>query len=177
MPQKRPRAHPNEVLSDSGGEDYNKTDDEMDEDMNDPRENTYARQLLRYFMRGDRELPEILINKPKDLDINIIIDDEGHTSLHWAAALGDLEVVEMLLDHGADMSRVSYLGQTALMRSVLFTNNYDLLQFETLLDMLAEPCSTLTRKTRPFFTTLFRPRSGKAKCVHRIITWNIFSQA
>jgi uncharacterized protein len=33
-------------------------------------------------------------------------DEQGWTPLNWAAGKGDLEVVKLLLDHGADVSRV-----------------------------------------------------------------------
>ncbi|KAG1466389.1 hypothetical protein G6F46_001884 [Rhizopus delemar] len=77
---------------------------------------TYAQQLLQYFISDELAIPVILLKPPADLDINVIIDDEGHTSLHWAAAMGRLKLVNILIDLGADIYRVNYKGQTALMR-------------------------------------------------------------
>ncbi len=39
-------------------------------------------------------------------------DDEGYTPLHNAASRGDLEVIRFLVEHGADPTAVSRVGQT-----------------------------------------------------------------
>ncbi|MCG8469104.1 MAG: ankyrin repeat domain-containing protein [Gemmatimonadetes bacterium] len=39
-------------------------------------------------------------------------DDEGYTPLHNAASRGDLEVIRFLVEHGADVTAVSRVGQT-----------------------------------------------------------------
>ncbi|EIE87126.1 hypothetical protein RO3G_11837 [Rhizopus delemar RA 99-880] len=66
---------------------------------------TYAQRLLQYFVSDESGIPAILLNPPADLNVNVIIDDEGHTSLHWAAAMGRLKLVKVLVDLGADIYR------------------------------------------------------------------------
>ena len=41
-------------------------------------------------------------------------DQEGCTALHWASALGKLEVVKLLLENGADINAQTKNGETAL---------------------------------------------------------------
>ena len=60
-------------------------------------------------------------DKP-DIDIDMVIDDLGHTALHWAAATAKPDIVRQLIELGADIHRGNYAGETPLIRSVL-TNN------------------------------------------------------
>lgn len=98
----------------------------------------YSDELLDYFMTNENGLPPFLENPPSDFDVNEIIDDEGHTAFHWAAAMGDLTVVELLLKAGADVNMVNKRGESALMRAVLFTNNYDRKSFPRLVTILRD---------------------------------------
>jgi len=130
-----PKAEPHEV--------------EDDEDGDEP--SFYAQQLLDYFVSDSADLPEILTNPPDDFDIDVIVDEEGHTSLHWAAAMGRLRVVNLLISQGADIFRVNYRGQTALMRAVLFTNNFDSKSFGTLLDLLQRTIFNIDKNDQTVF--------------------------
>jgi len=98
----------------------------------------YSDELLDYFMTNENGLPPFLENPPSDFDVNEVIDDEGHTAFHWAAAMGDLTVVELLLKAGADVQMVNKRGETPLMRAVLFTNNYDRKSFPRLVTILRD---------------------------------------
>ncbi|EMR10583.1 hypothetical protein PNEG_01288 [Pneumocystis murina B123] len=119
---------------------------------NDKQFNKYSEALLDFFMSSNHQsLPDFLIHCPSDFNANSIIDEEGHTALHWACAMGHLRVVETLLDAGANISTVNLQGQTALMRSVLFTNNYDLKSFPQLMHIL-QPTIHLSDK---FSQTVF----------------------
>ncbi|CCJ28718.1 unnamed protein product, partial [Pneumocystis jirovecii] len=118
----------------------------------DKRLNKYSEALLDFFMSSNHQsLPDFLIHCPSDFNANAIIDEEGHTALHWACAMGHLRVVEALLDASADISAVNLQGQTVLMRSVLFTNNYDLKSFPQLVQIL-HPTIHLSDK---FLQTVF----------------------
>ncbi|GAA5815574.1 hypothetical protein MFLAVUS_009086 [Mucor flavus] len=111
----------------------------------------YAQRLLSYFMSGKSGIPSLLLHPPSDLDINIIIDDEGHTSLHWAAAMARIKIVKLIIENGADVYRVNYKGQTALMRSVLFTNNFESKTFDSLLSLLRTTIFNIDKKDQTVF--------------------------
>ncbi|KAF3932039.1 hypothetical protein ABW20_dc0104450 [Dactylellina cionopaga] len=96
----------------------------------------YSDELLDYFMTNENGVPPFLENPPMDFEVNEIIDDEGHTAFHWAAAMGDLAVVELLLKAGADFKMTNKRGETPLMRAVLFTNNHDRKAFPRLVTIL-----------------------------------------
>ena len=89
----------------------------------------YSRQILDYFVNDSQQVPEFLNAPPADFDPNVVIDEDGHTALHWAAAMSRIRVVKLLIQAGADLFRANAQGQTALMRSVQFTNSYDLRRF------------------------------------------------
>ncbi|KAG2196277.1 hypothetical protein INT47_012499 [Mucor saturninus] len=114
-------------------------------------EKPYAQKLLQYFMSSKSGISSLLLHPPRDLDINVIIDDEGHTSLHWAAAMARIKVVKLMIDNGADMYRVNYKGQTALMRSVLFTNNFESKTFDALLTLLRTTVFNIDKKDQTVF--------------------------
>ncbi|KAJ5797483.1 KilA N-terminal/APSES-type HTH DNA-binding [Penicillium pulvis] len=101
----------------------------------------YGDQLLDYFMTvGDapqatRIQPPV---PPAHFQIDRQIDDSGNTALHWACAMGDLEIVQDLLHRGANAKSLSIHEETPLVRAVLFTNNYEKRTFPTLLDMLLD---------------------------------------
>lgn len=92
--------------------------------------------MLDYFMSEDPQIPDILIEPPPGLDVNVTIDEDGHTALHWAAAMGHTRVVKLLISSGADITQTNKRGQTALMRSVMFSNTYELRKFAELYECL-----------------------------------------
>lgn len=114
-------------------------------------EKPYAQKLLQYFTSGKSGISSLLLHPPRDLDINVIIDDEGHTSLHWAAAMARIKIVKLMIENGADIYRVNYKGQTALMRSVLFTNNFDSKTFDSLLTLLRTTVFNIDKKDQTVF--------------------------
>ncbi|KAJ1992117.1 transcriptional regulator swi6 [Dimargaris cristalligena] len=59
------------------------------------------------------------------LDFDLVIDDQGHTPLHWAAALARNSLLEWLLEHDADPLKRNHAGQTPLIRAVLSTEHFD----------------------------------------------------
>ncbi|KAG0290201.1 hypothetical protein BGZ98_003562 [Dissophora globulifera] len=111
----------------------------------------YADTLLEFFISDAVTLPKVLTDPPADMDFNIVIDDEGHTALHWAAAMAKLDVVKVLVQNGADTYRVNTDGQTALMRSVLFSNNFDQKTFAALLELLQKTIFTIDKDDQTVF--------------------------
>ncbi|KAG5463638.1 MAG: hypothetical protein BJ554DRAFT_5809 [Olpidium bornovanus] len=96
-----------------------------------------VRELLDYFLSPDTRVPQILLIPPPGLDINLSIDEERDTPLHWAAATARVTVVGFILDNfSVDVDRVNAHGQTALARAVQFRDNFDDGTFPILLDLL-----------------------------------------
>ncbi|GLB41922.1 putative ankyrin repeats [Lyophyllum shimeji] len=77
------------------------------------------------------------------VDVDIILDDQGHTALHIAASLARQRIVQMLIANGADIHRGNYLGETPLMRACLATTNADQQTFHTSVSILHPSIRTL----------------------------------
>ncbi|KAG0150108.1 hypothetical protein CROQUDRAFT_720629 [Cronartium quercuum f. sp. fusiforme G11] len=122
-----------------------------DENASSPSSSKYARAILDYFVSESGQIPEFLINPPNDFDPNVMIDDDGHTALHWACAMGRIKIIKLLLACGADIFRANHVGQTALMRAVMFTNNYDLRKFPELFDSFHQSTINIDRNDRTVF--------------------------
>lgn len=85
--------------------------------------------------------------------VDLVIDDHGHTALHWASALCRLPLVRALVARstsagGANVHAGNYAGETALQRAVLVTNSYDASAFPALLLLLAPSLHTRDHKRR-----------------------------
>ncbi|CAO3596610.1 unnamed protein product [Absidia cylindrospora] len=126
-------------------------------------ERTYAHQLFAHFLSGNDAIPPLLQRPPRDLDVNVIIDEVGHTCLHWAAVMGHIATVEQLIRLKADIYRVNYKGQTALMRSVLYTNNYEQQSFDKLLDLLSGTIFNIDKSDQTVFHHVASTANGKGK--------------
>jgi ankyrin repeat protein len=111
----------------------------------------YRAMLMSIFLNHENhKLPDLITSPhtPPDLDIDLIIDDQGHTSLHWAAALSRINVLQLLLNHGADPRRVNFNGESALIRAALVTNNFDNDSFYDLLILLHPAIDIVDKKGR-----------------------------
>lgn len=117
--------------------------------QHDPRH--YGDVILEYFISDTTQIPNILISPPPDFDPNMAIDDDGHTALHWACAMGRVRVVKLLLTAGADIFKVNKGGQTPLMRSVMFSNNYDVRKFPELYELLHRSTLNIDNFNRTVF--------------------------
>ena len=83
------------------------------------RQNTHYEQNLRTAAEyGQAEIVLGLL-EDQSLDINAADEKTGLTALHHAAKTNQLSVAQILLDHGADLSRLDNRGRTALHRCVL----------------------------------------------------------
>lgn len=89
----------------------------------------YSDELLDYFMLAkDAEPLSMAQHRPEppaNFEPDWVIDSEGHTAMHWAAAMGDVEVMKQLKRFGADLAYRNTRGETPLMRAVMFTNSQD----------------------------------------------------
>ncbi|KAG9327379.1 hypothetical protein KVV02_005955 [Mortierella alpina] len=126
----------------------------MDQPPEEPRvegAEQYRNIMMSTFLNDDQDpIPDLLTdpNTPQDLDINLIIDDQGHTALHWAAALARIPILELLVQKQADTCRVNYSGESGLVRAVLVTNNFDKQSFPQVLGLLHQAIPLVDAKNR-----------------------------
>lgn len=94
--------------------------------LEDQQHQIWADALLDYFMllESDDRFPAPP-EPPANVNLDRPIDEKGHSAMHWAAAMGDVEVVKELMRRGARIDCLSNNLETPLMRAVMFTNNYD----------------------------------------------------
>ncbi|MCJ1391915.1 hypothetical protein MMC18_004782 [Xylographa bjoerkii] len=87
----------------------------------------YSDALLDYFMLQENDVPYTMNPPaiPKGFHIDRSIDDQGHTSLHWAAAMGDIDIVRDLISRGANPNVRNLRGETPLIRACLFANSHE----------------------------------------------------
>ncbi|KAF7504447.1 hypothetical protein GJ744_002184 [Endocarpon pusillum] len=102
---------------------------------------TYGDELLDYFVtsaedpNGAQMYPPIA---PPSFPIDKAIDNQGNNSLHWACAMGDVQLARDLISRGANNAMQNELsGETPLIRAVLFTNNYDKQTFPKIVNLLS----------------------------------------
>lgn len=74
------------------------------------------------------------MSRADDFDIDQIIDDKGHSALHWATSLARVKLVDQLIARGADIYRGNFAGETPLVRAALTNNHADRGSFADLLD-------------------------------------------
>lgn len=85
----------------------------------------YADDLLDYFMVSSDSEHVPKPEPPLNFQPDWIIDQDRHTAIHWAAAMGDVEIMRELRKFGANLAAQNIRGETPLMRAVLFTNCKD----------------------------------------------------
>ncbi|KAI4241703.1 MAG: hypothetical protein LQ352_007395, partial [Teloschistes flavicans] len=100
----------------------------------------YADALLDYFMlsESDHQYRHEPPEPPAGFMVNRPIDDQGHTALHWGAAMGDIETIRMFINRGARIDVPNVRGETPMIRAVLFTNNYEKETMPKLVEILLE---------------------------------------
>ncbi|KAJ8086176.1 Transcription factor mbp1 [Marasmius tenuissimus] len=126
-------------------------------------ERAYGDQILEYFISDTNQVPQILISPPPDFNPDMAIDDDGHTALHWACAMGRIRIVKLLLTAGADIYKVNKGGQTPLMRSVMFANNYDVRKFPELYELLHKSTLNIDNYNRTVFHHVIDVAMSKGK--------------
>ncbi|OMJ28423.1 Cell division cycle-related protein res2/pct1 [Smittium culicis] len=83
--------------------------------------------------------------------LNVTIDDQGHTAVHWAAALARIEVLDLLLTRGADARNLNFEGESALIKAVQVINNYENQSFHDLLELLHDAIPLTDKNNRSVF--------------------------
>lgn len=99
--------------------------DELIEDMMEQQHAVYGDELLDYFLLSRNEQPAVRPDPPPNFKPDWPIDNERHTCLHWASAMGDVDVMRQLKKHGASLDAQNVRGETPFMRAVSFTNCCD----------------------------------------------------
>jgi len=132
-------------------------------ELEEEEHRSYADQVLEFFISDTNQTPDLLVNPPPDFDPNMAIDDDGHTPLHWACAMGRIRIVKLLLTAGADIFKVNRAGQTALMRSVMFANNYDVRKFPELYELLHRSTLNIDHYNRTIFHHIVDVAMSKGK--------------
>lgn len=83
---------------------------------------------------------------PRDLDMPI--DSQCHTALHWAATLSRMTILRRLIEAGASPFRVNTSGETPLMRACIVTNSHDNDSMPDILDILGNTMEVRDNKGR-----------------------------
>jgi ankyrin repeat protein len=99
--------------------------EEMLQDLTEQQHAMYGDELLDYFLLSRNEQPAIRPDPPTNFQPDWPIDTERHTALHWASAMGDVEVIKQLKRFNANLASQNIRGETPFMRSVNFTNCYE----------------------------------------------------
>lgn len=83
-----------------------------------------------------------------DINIDLVIDEQGHTALHWAAALGRTKIVDLLISNGANVCSINLEGETPLMRAAMITCCYENKCFAHMVEMMSDAITVFDRKGR-----------------------------
>ncbi|KAJ3154953.1 hypothetical protein HDU86_004472 [Geranomyces michiganensis] len=112
--------------------------------------------ITNMFLFGDRHIYQIIDSmKPaadaKKPDPNMVVDSVGSSLLHHAAQLGRAPLVAALIQNGANPAATANGGETALMRSVLYTDCYRLCSFEEVVRLLVNTVYLADNNRRTVF--------------------------
>lgn len=102
-----------------------KREDLSGQNLIEQQHRMYADELLDYFMLSREDDPGTRPEPPANYMPDWHIDQEEHTALHWAAAMGDIDLIKQVKRFNADLSARNIRGETPLIRSVMFTNCQD----------------------------------------------------
>ncbi|KAH8671629.1 transcription factor MBP1 [Xylariales sp. PMI_506] len=98
--------------------------EEAIQDLTDQQHSVYGDELLDYFLLS-RQGPTLRPEPPPNFQPDYFIDTDRNTSLHWASAMGDIDVMKQLKRFGASLNVQNIRGETPFMRAVYFTNCYE----------------------------------------------------
>lgn len=114
--------------------------------------NERDRSILMSIFLSDKpeQIPDLLKNAQgkSTFNVDMVIDEQGHTALHWATALAREKTIELLVSKGANIACTSYTGETPLMRGVMVTNSYDNNSFEKTFELLKDSIAMKDNKKR-----------------------------
>ncbi|KAI2638663.1 ANK-repeat protein MBP1 [Hypomontagnella submonticulosa] len=108
------------------------------QDLTEQQHSVYGDELLDYFLLSRQDAPTYRPEPPANFQPDWPIDTEKHTALHWASAMGDVDVIKQLKRFGANLGVQNCKGETPFMRSVNFTNCYEKQTFPAVMKELWE---------------------------------------
>lgn len=112
--------------------------EEQMQDLSAQQQGLYGDELLDYFLLSRNEQPLVKPDPPPNFRPNLGIDAESHTALHWASAMGDVDIIKQLKRFNAAVAVKNIRGETPFMRSVNFTNCYEKQTFPAVMKELFE---------------------------------------
>eukprot|EP01083_Nonionella_stella_P124130 374604_1 len=71
--------------------------------------------VLELFSENKTSQIKELVDGESNFNINSRVDEQGNTGLHWAVHHQNKELIDYLLDHGADIDAVRNNGSTPLL--------------------------------------------------------------
>lgn len=116
----------------------------------EPASERHRSTIMALFLNNANCTPEEFFSSPlpSDFDIDLVLDDQGHTALHWAAALANVRLMPYLLNRCARLDVLNFMGETPLVRSVMVGHNYDYQTFADVLSMLKDTIAIPDKKSR-----------------------------
>ncbi|RDX48206.1 transcription factor [Lentinus brumalis] len=141
-------------------------------DHNAPARDTRRAAIVQAICARDdpQAVLDMIREVPPDIaalahDVDLVLDEQGHTALHIAASTGRHATVEALVAAGADVHRGNFNGETALMRACLATHCFDTQTFHTLVSHLHPSIRTLDTARRSVFHHIVATAGVKGRAV------------
>lgn len=105
-------------------------------DLTEQQHSVYGDELLDYFLLSRQDAPTMRPEPPPNFQPDWYIDSEKHSALHWASAMGDVDVIKQLKRFGAALNSQNIRGETPFMRAVHFTNCFEKQTFSAVIKEL-----------------------------------------
>jgi ankyrin repeat protein len=131
----------------------------------EPSSERHRSTIMSFFLNTNDRHDSILLHSslPPDFDIDLVLDDQGHTALHWAAALANINLLTQLIQKGAQIDRLNFSGESALLRSVMVAHNHERQTFLDLLTVLKDIICIPDKKNRTVLHHICLAASSKGK--------------
>ncbi|AET38481.1 transcription factor MBP1 Ecym_2783 [Eremothecium cymbalariae DBVPG len=137
----------------------------------DQKVNDYLAKLVDYFINSEMQntnaVPIELLNPPHSTPyIDAWIDSEHHTAFHWACAMGNLPIVEALLQAGASHRAVNHAGETPLMRASMFHNSYTKRTYPRIFQLLQDTVFDIDSQSQTVVHHIVKRRSNTQSALY-----------
>ncbi|AMD18508.1 HBL394Cp [Eremothecium sinecaudum] len=131
----------------------------------DQKANEYITKLVNYFINSELQssnsIPMELLHPPHGTPyIDAWIDSEHHTAFHWACAMGELPIVEVLLQAGSNRRATNILGETPLTRASIFHNSYTKRTYPRIFQLLQDTVFDLDSRSQTVIHHIVKRKSS-----------------